>query len=47
MHRQDSVDLWLGAYRPKPDQPSPFPPYPLPFVPGGLVFTVSYAIQVS
>jgi hypothetical protein len=53
-HRQDCVSLWLGEYRPSRFSPSaasssssssPFPPYRLPFTPGGFFFTLSVALQ--
>jgi len=55
-HRQDCVSLWLGEYRPSRSSPSsssssssscssPFPPYRLPFTPGGFFFTLSVALQ--
>lgn len=50
--RQDCVALWLGEYVPPRNPPgssspalSPFPPYRLPFCPGGLFFTLSIALQ--
>lgn len=45
--RQDSVALWLGDFQPNPRKPSPFPVYSMPFIPGGAIFTVTYALQVS
>ena len=45
-HRQDCVSLWLGQYRPsRSSSSSPFPPYRLPFTPGGFFFTLSVALQ--
>jgi hypothetical protein len=43
--RQDAVSLFLGLYRPDAQAVSPFPPYPLPTLPGGAIFTWSYALQ--
>lgn len=49
-YRQDCVSLWLGEYCPRGPSPthapiSPFPPYRLPFTPGGIFFTLSVALQ--
>lgn len=45
-YRQDCVSLWLGNYQPsRSSSSSPFPPYRLPFTPGGFCFTLSVALQ--